>query len=70
MKVSEIKESKERTFRTFPAWKSALRKLDSSVTFEGDKDIAQAFVTKNGKKSGVGEWDGETGTIYDVSNKN
>jgi vacuolar-type H+-ATPase subunit I/STV1 len=49
--------------QTYSAWKAALKKKHGAVEFEGDKDIAQAFVKKDGKRVGVGEWDGESGRV-------
>lgn len=45
---------------SFQAWKRALRQRFVNLTFEGDKDICQAW--SNGKY--VGEWDGETGEVF------
>ena len=47
----------ERSFQTYEAWRKACKQINSSVQFEGDKDICQA-------KPGIGEWDGAEGIIY------
>jgi len=47
----------EKKYNTFAAWKVACRVANPSVVFEGDKDICNA-------KPGVGEWDGESGVVY------
>jgi len=51
----------ERQYQTFSSWRKAILGLMPGATFDGDKDIAQALF--NG--IGLGEWDGETGNIYD-----
>lgn len=50
----------EMQYNSWNAWMKALKTMYSNVTFEGDKEIANAFV--DGK--GVGEWDGVVGIIY------
>lgn len=53
-------ESKEvREFKTYQAWKKAVKELDKEVSFTGDKDIDSAF--KKGEYDA--EWDGEKGYI-------
>lgn len=53
---------------TFSGWKNAVKKKHGSdVEFEGDKDICQAFVKKDGKRMGVGEWDGDKGELYEAA---
>lgn len=53
---------------TFSGWKAAVKKKHGSdVEFEGDKDICQAFVNKDGKRKGVGEWDGDKGELHEAA---
>lgn len=53
-------------YNTYGGWRAAVKKKHGpNVEFEGDKDIAQAFVMKNGKRTGVGEWDGAVGELYE-----
>jgi hypothetical protein len=63
-----IKESKkeflEKEFDTYSKWKSAVKKLDSAVKFDGDEDINVA-ISKKGAWN-TAEWDGETGIIITV----
>lgn len=47
----------EKEYTSFNGWKVACRAANPSVQFEGDKEICQA-------KPGVGEWDGERGSVY------
>jgi hypothetical protein len=47
---------------TYAGWKSTIKKQHPEAHFEGDKGICQAFKTKGGK--GVGEWDGDKGSVY------
>jgi hypothetical protein len=47
-------------FQTFQGWKRAVRERCANVTFEGDKDICQAW----GDGKYAGEWDGETGEVF------
>ena len=49
---------KVREFRTYGSWKSAVKKLDPSASFTGDRDID----SYKGKKF-FAEWDGEKGEI-------
>lgn len=50
----------EREYQTWAGWKKAAKEA-GAVRLEGDKDIANAFAADG---FGVGEWDGEKGTIY------
>jgi len=65
---SVIQEREEQEYENFKAWKTACKKVDPKVWFEGDSDIASAMVGakpfKKGKTYGIGEWDGETGIVY------
>lgn len=59
---SETKDSdSERTFQTYEAWRSACKKIDPNVKFDGDIDICQA--------GHIGEWDGARGIIYFTDSK-
>lgn len=49
-----------RTYWTYYGWSRALLKMYPPATFEGGKDICQAF----SGDQGVGEWDGDRGVIY------
>jgi hypothetical protein len=61
--LAELKNHMDETeYTTWDSWRKACRKANSEVTFEGDKDIAQALV---GKRS-IGEWDGAVGTVFKV----
>lgn len=67
--VAELKNHMDETeFTSFASWKSACRKVDPQYWLDGDKDIATAMVGPKpfvkGKTQGIGEWDGEVGTIY------
>ncbi len=63
--VTEAKNHMGETeYNTYSGWKAACRKAGADK-FEGDRDICQAM--KDGK--GVGEWDGEKGSVYDDSHK-
>jgi hypothetical protein len=54
--------------KTYSGWKAAIKKKHDGVEFEGDKDICQAFVKgEDGKRKGVGEWDGSEGTLYEAT---
>jgi hypothetical protein len=50
---------KIREFQTYSAWKGAVKKLDSSASFTGDKDID----SYKGKGGFHADWDGEKGKI-------
>ena len=50
--------NKVREFQTYGAWKSAVKKLNPSAKFTGDKDIDSCSC-----KECEAEWDGEKGTI-------
>jgi hypothetical protein len=58
----------ETTYSSFSAWKTACKKIAPNVWYDGDKEIANAMVGPNpyvrGKTKGIGDWDGETGTVY------
>lgn len=63
--VAEGKNHMDETeYNTYAGWKAACRKAGADK-FDGDRDICQAM--KDGK--GVGEWDGEKGSVYDDSHK-
>jgi hypothetical protein len=63
--VAEAKNHMGETeYNTYAGWKAACRKAGADK-FEGDRDICQAM--KDGK--GMGEWDGEKGSVYDDSHK-
>lgn len=63
--VAYKKESKmaKKTTNNYATWKSWV-KAAGAVRIDGDKDIATAL-DKDG--NGVGEWDGETGDLYEKS---
>ena len=67
--VSKITEStiEEGNIQTYAGWKAALKKKfggQGKISIEGDKDIAQAWlVNDEGKKAGIGEWDGASGEV-------
>lgn len=65
MQKEKVEEGKnhmgERSFQTYGAWMAAVKKIKPDAKFDGDKDICCA--------PGVGEWDGETGSIYDKKKK-
>ena len=46
----------DRVFQTYAAWKRAVKAINPSAEFYGDKDIGGA--------KGIGEWDGETGLVF------
>lgn len=54
--MEAVDENGDRTFQTFAAWKRAVKAINPSAEFYGDKDIGGA--------KGIGEWDGETGLIF------
>lgn len=51
-------DQKVREFQTYSAWKSAVKKLNPSAKFTGDKDIDSCSC-----KECEAEWDGDKGTI-------
>ena len=55
----------ETEYRGYAAWRKALKSAWPNVMIDGDKDIANAFA--DGK--GIGEWDGEVGTIHGDAHK-
>ncbi len=60
--LAELKNHMDETeYTTWDSWRKACRKAYPEVTFEGDKDIAQAM-WKEGRA--VGEWDGAVGVVY------
>lgn len=72
MKILPIMEINRNQFgenemASFGKWKAACKKAHPGVWFDGDKDIAQALVGPKpyvrGETKGVGEWDGERGTV-------
>lgn len=67
--VTEAKnEEGDSEYTTFAGWKRACKKAHPDVWFDGDIDIANAMVGpkpyKRGETKGVGEWDGEKGSVY------
>ena len=64
-KLTPKTAGKVRKFKTYKAWKSAVKKLDPQAKFTGDEDIDQAF-----KKDWYdAEWDGESGEIRQIGTK-
>ena len=60
--LSELKNDMNETeYTTWDSWRKACRKAYPEVTFEGDRDIAQAMYKKG---RAVGEWDGSVGVVY------
>jgi hypothetical protein len=61
LQIADTKDSVnylgEKEYSTYEAWRTACKKINPSVQFEGDKDICQA-------KPNIGEWDGSKGIIY------
>ncbi len=53
------RHKRDREFKTYPAWKRAVKKLNPNAKFTGDKDIDGSFT--KGKYDA--EWDGEVGYI-------
>ncbi len=55
-------------YRNFSAWKSKCKQTRPEVWFDGDKDICNAFIGdkpyRKGKTLGVGDWDGEKGSLF------
>lgn len=53
---------------TYAGWKRAVKAAFPDAWFEGDKEIGNAFIGAKpfakGKTVGVGEWDGEKGSVY------
>ena len=53
---------------TYSGWKASIKKKNGpDVEFEGDKDICNAFVKKDGKRVSVGAWDGDKGIHESVT---
>lgn len=52
----------ETEYSSWDSWRKACRKAHEGVTFQGDKDIAQAMHSDG--KHAIGEWDGAVGIIY------
>ena len=68
-KTSEAKNHLgEKEYQTYSSWRVACRKTDPDVWFDGDRDIAQAFVGPNpyirGESKSIGEWDGAVGSVF------
>jgi hypothetical protein len=68
-KVSEAKNHMgENEYGTYTGWKAAAKKADAAVWFDGDKETCNAMVGPNpykrGETKGIGEWDGEKGSVY------
>lgn len=71
-KKDGIKESlavdEVKTSGTYTTWKKHAKAVGKDVWFEGDVDIASAFVGakpfKLGKTWSIGEWDGEQGEVF------
>ena len=60
--IAELKNHMDETeYTTWDSWRKACRKAFPEVTFEGDKDIAQAMYKEG---LAVGEWDGSVGVVY------
>jgi hypothetical protein len=58
----------EPEYHSFHGWRAACRKVDPTVWFDGDKEIAQAMVGmrpyRRGETHSIGEWDGAVGVVY------
>jgi hypothetical protein len=58
----------DNTQRTYTGWKRAIKAKYPDVWFDGDADICNAMVGPKpyvrGETKGVGEWDGDCGTVY------
>jgi hypothetical protein len=54
----------ETEYNTYSGWRAACKRAGADQ-FDGDRDICQAL--SNG--TGVGEWDGVVGTVYDDAHK-
>jgi hypothetical protein len=58
----------ESTIASYKNWRASCKKKNPDVWFDGDQDISQALVGprpyKRGETKSIGEWDGETGTVY------
>ncbi len=71
-KISQVKEAKnhlgEPEQRTYAGWKRACKAKNAECWFEGDSDIAEAFVGpkpfKRGETKSIGHWDGDSGSVY------
>ena len=63
--VAEAKNHMGETeYNTYSGWRAACKRAGADQ-FDGDRDICQAL--SNG--TGVGEWDGVVGTVYDDAHK-
>ena len=51
----------EKEYQTFTGWKRAVKNIDPSAAFYGNKDIGGAH--------GIGEWDGAVGIIFSPENR-
>lgn len=60
-----MKITREKKYQTWAGWKRAAKEA-GATRFEGDKDIANAFAGGPSYEDSIaiGEWDGETGTIF------
>jgi hypothetical protein len=68
-KITEAKNHMgEVEYRSFSAWKSACKKINPEVWFDGNQDISNAFVGtrpyRRKETRSIGEWDGETGAVF------
>lgn len=59
-----MEESGEKRIMTYSGWKRACKQAHPTCEFDGDKDIARAFIRKDSKVRDVGEWDGDHGILY------
>jgi hypothetical protein len=50
----------EREYKTYDSWRAAVKKVDANATYDGDKDICQAFTAD---KKPIGQWEGDVGSI-------
>lgn len=59
-------EENERRIQTYSGWRAACKRAAPDCHFEGDKDIAFAYIKgEDGKpKKNVGEWDGDHGVVF------
>lgn len=70
--VTEAKNHMGETeYSSYVSWKTALKKTFPEYWIDGDKEIANAMIGpkpyKRGETKSVGEWDGETGVIYQLT---
>ena len=68
MVSEEMNQHGERMQYTYAGWKRAVKAKHPDAWFDGDKEICNAMVGPNPyvryKTKGVGEWDGEKGSVY------